>query len=93
LLDVLQIVFQDHLLADQPLDREQLDDLILGPDSKLATLCYHLQQDCPPGQLRAYVIGYQVNIHTAISAHMTQLHLLIQAGQPGIWINALWKSW
>ena len=48
LLDVLQIVVQSHLLADQTFDRKQLDDLILGPNGKLVLLCPHLQQDCPP---------------------------------------------
>jgi hypothetical protein len=48
LLDVLQIVVQSHLLADQAFDRKQLDDLILGPHSKLVLLCPHLHQDSPP---------------------------------------------
>jgi hypothetical protein len=56
LLDVLEIVFQCHLLAHQPFDGKQLDDLILGPDSELVLLCPYLQQDRPPSQLRAKVV-------------------------------------
>ncbi len=93
MLDVLQIVVQGHLLAHQAFDGKQLHDLILGPHSKLATLCYHLQQDRPPGHLRTDVVRSQVNVHAAISPHMTQIHLLIQGGQPGIRVNAFWKRW
>jgi hypothetical protein len=56
LLDVLQIVVQDHLLANQTLNGKQFDDLILGPHGKLALLCPHLQQDASPSQMRAEVI-------------------------------------
>jgi hypothetical protein len=90
LLDVLEIVVQSHLLADRAFDGKQLDELILLPHGKLAMLCPHWQQDRPPGQLRTDIIRCQVN--AAISAHMTQIHLLIQAGQPGIGVNSFWKS-
>ena len=42
LQDVLQIVVQGHLLAEQAFAGEQLDDLILVPNSKLTALRLYL---------------------------------------------------
>jgi len=39
LLDVLQIIVQKHVLTNQTFDGKQLNDLVLGPDSKLVMLC------------------------------------------------------
>jgi hypothetical protein len=39
LQDVLQIVVQKHVLTNQTFDGKQLNDLVLGPDSKLVMLC------------------------------------------------------
>ena len=85
--DVLQIVVQGHLLADQAFDGKQLDNLVLVPNGKLATLRFHLQEDTPSGHLRTEVVGGQIEIDAAIPTHMTQIHLLIQRDQPGIQVN------
>ncbi len=63
LLDGLQIVVQRHLLSDQAFDGDHLDNLILGPHGKLALLCPYLQQDRPPSQLWAKVIGRSPGLH------------------------------
>jgi hypothetical protein len=78
-------------LSDQTFDRKQLDKLVLFPHGKLAALRYHLQQDSTPSHLRADVVGGQIDIDAAISAYMAQIHLLLQAGQPGIRVNPFWK--
>jgi len=78
LLDVLQIVGQDHLLADQAFDGKQLDDLVLVPNGKLAALRFHLEEDGPSGHVRTKVVGGQINIGAAISPDLTQVHLLIE---------------
>src|SRR6266446_104671 len=93
LQDVLQIVVQGHLLADQAFDGKQLDHLILVPHGKLAALRFHLEEDAASGHLRTKVVGGQIDIDAAIPTHMTQIHLLIQRGQPGIRINPLWEGW
>jgi hypothetical protein len=93
LQDVLQIVGQGHLLADQTFDRKQLDDLILVPNGKLATVRLHLEEDAPSGHLRTEGVGGQIEIDAAIPTHMTQIHLLIQRAQPGIRVNPLGEGW
>src|SRR6266481_2617918 len=55
LQDVLQIVVQGHLLADQAFDGKQLDHLVLVPNGKLATLRFHLEEDAPSSHLRTEV--------------------------------------
>src|SRR5260221_6570336 len=55
LQDVLQRVFQGHLLADQAFDGKQLDHLVLVPSGKLATLRFHLEEDAPSSHLRTEV--------------------------------------
>jgi hypothetical protein len=78
LLDILEIVGQDHLLPDQTFDRKPLDDLVLMPDGQLAVLGKHLQQNRPSSQLWADVVGRQIEIDTAIATHMAQIHLPIE---------------
>ena len=51
LLDVLDIVIQDHLLPDQACDGKQLDDLVLMPHGTLAALGSHLEEDSLSGHL------------------------------------------
>ena len=85
--DVLQIVVQGHLLADQAFDGKQLDHLVLVPHGKLATLRFHLEEDAPSGHLRTEVVGGQIDIDAAIPTHMTQIHLLIQRDQPSVRVN------
>jgi len=80
LQDVLQIAVQGHLLAEQAFAGKQLDDLILVPHGKLATVRLHLQEDAPSGHLRTEVVGGQIDIDAASATHMTQRHLLIQPG-------------
>jgi hypothetical protein len=46
-----------------------------------------------PASLRTNVIRCQVNVHAAISAHMTQIALLISGGKPGIGVHSFWESW
>ena len=92
LLDVLQRVVQRPLLSDQAFDGDHLDNLILGPHGKLALLCPYLQQDPPPSQLWAKVLGRQVPIHAAVSAHLPQIHFLIERVQPRIRVHTLGKS-
>jgi len=87
LQDVLQIVVQGHLLADQAFDGKQLDHLVLVPNGKLATLRFHLEEDAPSGHLRTEVVGGQIDIDAAIPTHMTQIHLLIQRDQPSVRVN------
>src|SRR6266446_9871985 len=92
LQDVLQIVVQGHLLADQAFDGKQLDNLVLVPNGKLATLRFHLEEDAPSSHVRTEVVGGQIDIDAAIPTHMTQIHLLIQRDQPGIRVNPLWEG-
>jgi hypothetical protein len=40
-----------------------------------------------PASLRTEVVGGQIDIDAAIPTHMSQIHLLIQRGQPGIRVN------
>jgi len=77
-LDGLQRVCQDHLLADPAFDGKQLDDVVLVPNGKLAALRFHLEEDGPSGHGRTKVVGGQINIGAAISPDMTQVHLLIE---------------
>lgn len=79
-------------MPDQPFDGKPLDDLILVPDGKLAALRHDLQQDSAFSQLRADIVGLQIDIHTAIPSYMTQIHLLIQCRQPRVRVNPPWKS-
>jgi hypothetical protein len=87
LQDGLQIVVQDHLLADQAFDGKQLDHLVLVPNGKLATVRLHLEEDAPSGHLRTEGVGGQIDIDAAIATHMTQIYLLIQCCKPGVWVN------
>jgi len=93
LLHVQQILVQGHLLPDQALDGQPLDDLILIPHSKLAGVGFHLHQHGPSGHLRTDVRGDQIDIDTAIVTHMTQIPLLIQTSQPGMWVDLFWQGW
>src|SRR5260221_8364584 len=66
LQDVLQIVVQGHLLADQAFDGKQLDNLVLVPHGKLATVRLHLEEDAPSSHLRTEGVGGQIDIDAAI---------------------------
>jgi len=59
------------------------------PNGQLAVLGEHLEQDRASSQLRAELIGRQIEIGTPIATHRAQIHLPIQSSQPAIGINPL----